>query len=385
VPTLLVAALAMTLGCASSGPAPEPVRSVAAPGLTPEPADASIVPDPAVDAGVDSDPSESLQQDGAPVAAPVIGLARGTGTPSDQALAVGDEAYLQDRWDEAQKAYVQAARLAPKDPAPIVGQVRTALAKADAPTDHAAAPNHAGLRQAVGRLRQALRLDAHYGPAHLELGRALLVMDQAEEAVAALRQATRLLDRDPEAHSALGVALLATGKGQEAVTALRRSVELDPDNVARQTNLATALLLRGHAHEAARVLERTVALAPDQGRVRTDLGTAYLAMQDLKRALPHLQKAVELDPNRATFRSNLGYALQLANNHSGAIEQYRKAIALDPKLGSAWINLGTALAQTGKRPEARQAFERAIALDPTDPRPRANLQELDELEQDAGK
>ena len=113
---------------------------------------------------------------------------------------------------------------------------------------------------------------------------------------------------------------------------------------------------------------------------RQDLGTAYLALNDLQKAMRHLRRAVEIDPNRATFRSNLGYGLLSLGDTTGAIEQCRKALELDAKLGSAWINLGTALARTGKRQQARQAFERAVALDPTDPRPRANLQELDEIE-----
>lgn len=373
----MTAAVAHACAGSPNQPPAEPVRSVAAPGLTP--VDSATV---AVDGGVADGGADGPQAVAAP---PRIGLARGTDTPSDRALAQGDEAYLAERWDEAQAAFTQAAQLAPKDPAPIVGKVRVVLAKNDVPTDHAAAPDHPLLRKALTQLRRALQLDPNYGPAHLEFGRALLVMGKATEAVASLRSAARLSAADPESHSALGVALLATGKGQEAVQQLQRAVELDPNNVARQTNLATALLLRGHAHEAIRVLERTVVLAPNDGRVRTDLGTAYLTVQDLQRAVPHLRKAVELEPDRATFRSNLGYALQMLQNHAGAIEQYRKAIELDPKLGSAWINLGTALAQTGERGEARKAFQRAIELDPTDPRPRTNLQELDEIENDAGK
>ena len=53
---------------------------------------------------------------------------------------------------------------------------------------------------------------------------------------------------------------------------------------------------------------------------------------------------------------------------------------LDPKLGSAWINVGTIAAKQQRYADSRRAFERAAALDPTDPRPKANLEELDALE-----
>ena len=55
-------------------------------------------------------------------------------------------------------------------------------------------------------------------------------------------------------------------------------------------------------------------------------------------------------------------------------------IALDDKLGSAYINLGTALAETGRLDEARRALSRALALDPSDPRARANMDDLAQLE-----
>ncbi|PIE06172.1 MAG: hypothetical protein CSA75_00935, partial [Sorangium cellulosum] len=223
----------------SGSHASEKIRKVVAPGLIPvDVPDASSAvdgnpdPDPGLDAGVDAPPPAN------------IGLSRGTDTPADQALAEGDAAYLAGQWDKAAAAYARAKVLDPKDPAPLVGQVRTTLARHDVPTAHAAAPDHPELKKALVILRRALALDAKYGPAHLEVGRALLVMNRANEAVASLRSAVQFSARDPESHSALGVALLGIGKGQEAVEALRRSAELDPHNAARQSNLGTALLLR---------------------------------------------------------------------------------------------------------------------------------------------
>jgi Flp pilus assembly protein TadD len=96
-----------------------------------------------------------------------------------------------------------------------------------------------------------------------------------------------------------------------------------------------------------------------------------------------LIKAVALDPKRAAFRSNLGYALQQKRDLTGAIVQYKEAVELDEKLASAWINLGTALAQMGKYKEAREALGRAKKIDPSDPRVKANLDELNDLEKKA--
>jgi cytochrome c-type biogenesis protein CcmH/NrfG len=67
-----------------------------------------------------------------------------------------------------------------------------------------------------------------------------------------------------------------------------------------------------------------------------------------------------------------------------AIAEYEAALRLDPQLSSAWINLATILARDPKtRAEARAALETAKKIDPSDPRVKANLEELDALEKGA--
>ena len=142
--------------------------------------------------------------------------------------------------------------------------------------------------------------------------------------------------------------------------------------------------MRGRVPEAIKEYEVQARLAPDDPRAHSDLGTAHLAQSDFTRAIPELRRAIELDPKRATFHSNLGYAMQLQGKVSDAITEYREAIRLDSKLASAWINLATALSRDPKtRGEARQALKTAGALDASDPRVKANLEELDALKKGA--
>jgi Flp pilus assembly protein TadD len=94
-----------------------------------------------------------------------------------------------------------------------------------------------------------------------------------------------------------------------------------------------------------------------------------------------LERAVALDAARASYQTNLGYAYQLLGRRADAIAKYREALRLDDKFASAWINLATALAQDPKtRAEARAALMTAKKIDPSDPRVKANLDELDALE-----
>src|SRR5690349_18386838 len=55
-------------------------------------------------------------------------LARGTGSPADGALVAGDAAYDADDFALADDKYREAAGLAPKDAAPLVGLARVAIA-----------------------------------------------------------------------------------------------------------------------------------------------------------------------------------------------------------------------------------------------------------------
>jgi tetratricopeptide (TPR) repeat protein len=313
-----------------------------------------------------------------PRSAAVEQLARGTGTAADTKLAEGDAALEADDYDNAAKHYGEAKRLAPEDPAPLVGLARVALRRSGIELGYASAPKDPQVQGVLRTLDRALRLDPRFAPALLERGRALLILGEAEPALSALRGAAKGLPHDAEAQSALGVALLATGAPGDALQHFQRASQLDPNNPERLTNLGTAYMMRGRVPEAVRAYRRAVALDPSDPRTQGDLGTAYLAQHDLDSAMVHLEKAVALDP-RATFLSNLGYAYQLLGMNERAVSTYRRALDKDPKLGSAWINLGTVLAQQGKLAEAEKALKEAERLDPSDPRAKANLEELEAL------
>ncbi|HSO40109.1 MAG TPA: tetratricopeptide repeat protein [Labilithrix sp.] len=310
-----------------------------------------------------------------------ISLAHTGDEKLDAILAQGDKEFEAGDLVKAAASYKAAMIQAPKRSGPIVGSARVRAAKASPNLGFAASEKNSEVIAAARDMKRAADLEPTYGPAHVELGRAYLLLGDATNAEVALRKGARLLPDDAEAHSALGVALLALGKTEEALTELTRSRDIDPGSAARRGNLGTVLFMRGKVPEAIKEYEIEVRLVPDDPRAHSDLGTALLAQSDFARAIPELQRAIQLDPKRATFRSNLGYALQLSGKIGEAIAEYREALKLDPKLSSAWINLATALSRDPKtRGEARQALKTAAGLDPSDPRVKANLEELDALE-----
>ncbi|MFO0548988.1 MAG: tetratricopeptide repeat protein [Polyangiaceae bacterium] len=308
------------------------------------------------------------------------GLARKDGSAADESLLKGDAAYESGDFAVAEDAYRKAMQLAPKDPAPIVGLARSRLAKENVPVDFNSAPKDATLAAMIKELARAVKLDDRYAPAHLELGRALLVQGKAKEALASIDRALELDGSDPEAHSARGVGLLASGDIDGATKELARAAELDPNSAARQSNVGTALLASGRVDEAIAAYRRALALAPNDPGTLNDLGTALLAQAKPDEAIPFLEKAGELQPKSGILRQNLAYAHHLKGEFDKAESLYREALALDDTLISAWVNLGNLLAQRGKLADARAAYEHAAKVDATDPRVQTAFAELDEIE-----
>src|SRR5437763_13457240 len=75
-------------------------------------------------------PTRKTAEPAVPPALPAtMPLARKDGSRSDAALALGDAAFERDDFAAAEASYREAATLSPKDPAPIVGLPRRAVAK----------------------------------------------------------------------------------------------------------------------------------------------------------------------------------------------------------------------------------------------------------------
>jgi len=309
-----------------------------------------------------------------------IALTSGHGDPGDAELAAGDAAFEHGDLLEARKRYDAARAAALRSVAPLVGLARVRVARVEVPLDYGAGKGNPEIAAAAKDLARATKAAPSFGPGFVELGRALLLLGDANEAVDALRKGAQLMPGEAEAHSQLGIALLATGHAGEAVTELTRATESDPGSAARHGNLGTALMMAGRTKDAIAEYEIRVRIDDGDALAHSDLGTALLGTQDLARALSELQRAVSADPRRASLHSNLGYALQQSGRVDQAVAEYGEALRLDPKLVSAWINLATALAMDpAKRGEARAALEKARALSPDDPRVKANLEELDAL------
>jgi predicted O-linked N-acetylglucosamine transferase (SPINDLY family) len=220
---------------------------------------------------------------------------------------------------------------------------------------------------AIGRFREALRLDPDRAEAHCRLGYSLLRKGDPESAIASLRRALAINAGYPEAHHCLGAALLSLGRPREAATHFGQAVRLRPNYLGAHLDLGNALREQGQIGEAAASYARAVRLRPDRADARNNLGNALMDLGRWEEAEAHLREAIRLRPDDARAAYNLGLLLWNRGRVAEAEASYREAVRIDPGDHRAHLNLGNTLKDQGRLDEAIAAYRTAIALDPDNP------------------
>jgi len=175
------------------------------------------------------------------------------------------------------------------------------------------------------------------------------------------------------AHSNRGVLLKELGRIEEGIAACRRALELRPDLAEAYSNLGMLLKEKGDLDEAIAACERALALDPRSVSALNNLGNAYQEKNELSRARRVYEQAIALNPQDAKAYGNLANALQKEDEVEAAIAAYQKALAVQPNYALALNNLGNAYLRKGEVARAIESYERAIAADPEYPEARFHL------------
>ena len=130
------------------------------------------------------------------------------------------------------------------------------------------------LDAAVAQFREALRADAGYGSARVDLARILAAQGDAAGAARELRVHLEKEPDDAKAHYQLAGILAAEKKYNEALPSLRRAVELDPADAEMQANLGALLAIAGDLNGAVAAFERALKLNPADAVTRANLERA---------------------------------------------------------------------------------------------------------------
>lgn len=339
-------------------------------------------------------------------------------------LLVEAERYLQfEELDRAAELYKRAIDLAgDRSPLPTIGLARVALIlgkvdDAQVLLDHVLS-NHptsvealtfrgvvADARQdftsAVRFLNQALALDAHYSPAHANLGRVLAQQKRWPQALASFRTALTLSPLQYDLVPLLATAAVRTGELGEAIRALTRLLQQQPDHVDGLVTLADVLmeakldayaaelldnavgrlprvavlharqsavaLRRGDQGLAVAAVERQLQLTPNDEEALLYCAALHVMNRDLDRAERRVQQALALNPTSWRAHYQLGLIYDALRLREPAKVAYRTAITHGSRAWEPRNNLATLLLEErspGAAREARALLEQAIALGP---------------------
>jgi Flp pilus assembly protein TadD len=238
--------------------------------------------------------------------------------------------------------------------------------------DNADAHNTLGFTlQRLGRLDEArreydaaLRLVPGLAAAHNNLG--VLAYDEARlaDAVGHFREASRLDPADPEPTRNLGLALLDLGRLDEAAPHIERAFSRNPASPDVLETMGTLALRRGQPEQAMGYFQSALAARPDSARTHTNIGMAFESLGRLPEAEAEYRVALRIGGDVAAAHDNLGYVLLRQRRFEEAVTHLTEAIRLRPGFVASYGSLGAALQELRRLDDAIAVYPTALSLAP---------------------
>ncbi|MBA3944028.1 MAG: tetratricopeptide repeat protein [Herpetosiphonaceae bacterium] len=229
--------------------------------------------------------------------------------------------------------------------------------------------------------------------AHIQHGRVLLQMEDAEAAQLAFEQALCVDKHRPEAWSGLAHALEARLGPGRVIPYVEQAQRLAPGDQQHALHLGRLFLEDGEPQRAQAVLQplagtslradrlryaaardlgkwteaRAIAASyydavPDHPECQADLGIALLRTGEAQAAVDVLRRASSAEDAHPTWLTALGEALLQIKQPAEAIKALQPANAREPK-PERLLLLAEALEATGQRPAALHALNQALTME----------------------
>lgn len=190
----------------------------------------------------------------------------------------------------------------------------------------------------------------------LSRGRDLYRNGDHDGSAQAYREALALQPDQAEAWLNLGAALMGINQRREAIDCYRRALALKPAMVAALLNLSTALLDED-AGEALRLADLALQRVPEDRSAWLLRGSARLRLGDHAGAEADARRVLAVDPQNAAAAFHLGLALAGQDRASEAVEAYRASLRIAPRQTEVWNRLIGALRELNRHREAEEAYE----------------------------
>ncbi len=222
------------------------------------------------------------------------------------------------------------------------------------------------LDEAMAMTREAIRRRPSLASARIDLARSLRMAGRLDEALAEASEAIRLKPGDGYAHLIRGWILLGQKVWDGSISEYKQAIQLGQEQEpAVHHELGLAYKEKTQWEAAIASLRNAVRLRPDNATFRTDLAQTLRHAGRLDEALAESSEAIRLKPDDGYAHQTRAWVLLGRNDWDGATSEYRKAIRLgQDKDGGVRHGLGLALLNLGNRDEAAEEFRVAIRLVP---------------------
>jgi tetratricopeptide (TPR) repeat protein len=269
------------------------------------------------------------------------------------------------RFDEAQRSYEAALRIAPKDPQIEARYgmhfVRRGKWKEAVPL----------LERSLAAGDDALTL--------FYLSQAYFQTQNKGKALEAIERCAKLAPDNPTMLLKLGEYRAQMGKHSPALEALLAAQKLNPDEPGLDLALGNTYLSLLEVEPSRAALERALSKDPKNPAVISALASACAKARDHAAARTYYRRVLDLGYDDPEYHLGLGAALLGLGEHEAAIAELNEAVARKPRLEEAHFHLARAYQAAGRRDESQRELGvfRALKANPLDP-----PEERGELERD---
>ena len=216
--------------------------------------------------------------------------------------------------------------------------------------------------EAIGALRNAVRIDPTHGGAWRTLGDQLSAEGEDAAAEQAYQRHLAVATRHPELVEAASA--LQQGKLAIAERLTRDVLKKDPVDVVAIRMLAAIGLKLGQLDDAKNLLERCLELAPSFHLARHGYALVLFRRYELDEALAQIDKLLTLEPNNPNYLILKGTILVRKGDHVPALELYERILKNYSVQATAHLNYGHTLKTVGRLEEGVGAYRKSIELNP---------------------
>jgi tetratricopeptide (TPR) repeat protein len=222
-------------------------------------------------------------------------------------------------------------------------------------------------RSAAVEYAKAIKIDANYADAHLQLAETYLKLQQPERACQEFAEELRLRPGDYQTRIMMANVLLTSHRVQPAEDEAKLLLQQRPGEPAVHALEAALFAAEGNVSKAIDETQRTIALDPDRWEPYLSLALLQMKGGDLDAAETSLKTVIHLNPQSGDARVLLGSFYQSRNRLDEAERQFREAMTVSPQNMAPREALVKLLVAEGKTAAAEETLLSARRDMPNDP------------------